>query len=220
MFRLQKSLAAVVLALFVCALPVRPQTAARTPGQAAQSNNPADALKPYTACQFEDGLEVSQVDQLPKGVKSRTVETLKGERKVSLAAGYRVLFAYPKTDIFANVKAEQSNPDDYARDKEAVIENLKWAVSKSKEMETQEPVKVAYNGLEGYAIGRKSLVGNTLGITLLFDDAEHTIVTVYFLNQRPDHRKFSTVEEWRALRDRFLERYTACAHGKPAGGRD
>jgi len=177
---------------------------------AAQTTSRDDSLKPYTSCRFEDDLKVVQVDRLPKGVTFRTVTTSSGEKKVSLADGYRVMVAYPKADFFANIKAEKSNPDDYAKDKETVTEGLKWAIANGKEMESQEPLKVSYNGFEGYAMNRKSLVGNTLGITVLFSDAEHHIITIYFLNENPKKRKFQTIEEWRTLRDNFLNRYTSC----------
>jgi hypothetical protein len=180
---------------------------------AAQTVSRDDTLKPYTSCQFEDGLKVVQVDRLPKGVTFRTETTLSGEKKISLADGYRVMVAYPKTDFFANIKAEKSNPDDYAKDKETVIEGLKWAIAHGKEMESQEPIKVSYNGFEGYALNRQSLIGNTLGITVLFSDADHHIITIYFLNQNPKKRKFQTIEEWRTLRDSFLNRYTSCVKG-------
>ncbi len=180
---------------------------------AAQAVGRDDSLKPYTSCQFEDGLKVVQVDRLPKAVTFRTVTTSGGEKKVSLADGYRVMVAYPKTDFFANIKAEKSDPDDYAKDKETVLEGLKWDVANSREMESQEPVRVSYNGFEGYTVNRKSLAGGTLGITALFSDADHHIVTIYFLNQNPKKRKFQTVEEWRALRDNFLNRYTSCIKG-------
>jgi hypothetical protein len=180
---------------------------------AAQTTSRDDSLKPYASCQFEDGLKVVQVDRLPKGVTFRTENTPSGGKKVSLVDGYRIMVAYPKTDFFANIKAEKSNPDDYAKDKETVTEGLKWAIANGKEMESQEPIKVSFNGFEGYALNRKSLVGNTLGITVLFSDADRHIITIYFLNQNPKKRKFQTIEEWRTLRENFLNRYTSCIRG-------
>lgn len=180
---------------------------------AAQTSGRDDSLKPYTSCQFEDGLKVVQVDRLPKVVTSRTETTSGGEKRVSLLDGYRIMVAYPKTDFFANIKAERSDPAEYANDKETVLEGLKWALAHSKEMESQEPIRVSYNGFEGYAINRKSLTGNTLGITALFSDADQHIITIYFLNQDAKRRKFQTIEEWRALRDGFLNRYTSCVKG-------
>ena len=179
----------------------------------AQTISRDESLKPYTTCEFEDGLKIVQVDRLPKDVTFRKENTSSGEKQISLADGYRVMVAYVKTDFFANIKAEKSDPTKYATDKDTAIEALKWAASTSKEMESQDPIKVSYNGFDGYAINRKSIMGNTLGITLLFSDPNQHIVTIYFLNQSPKKRKFQTIEEWRTLRDNFLNRYTACVKG-------
>ncbi|HEX8068520.1 MAG TPA: hypothetical protein VF546_01125 [Pyrinomonadaceae bacterium] len=205
MFRHRCSLPIFTLALLAAGFVAQREAAAQTVRD--------DSLKPYTACQFEDGLQVVQVDRLPKDVTSRTVRTAGGEKKVSLADGYRVLVAYPKTDYFANVKAEKSNPADYEKDKEVILENLKWAIANTKDAEAPEPIKIAYGGFEGYSTSRASLAGATLGIAVLFSDAEHQVLTVYFLNQNPKKRKFQTIEEWRTLRDNFLNRYTSCIKG-------
>lgn len=167
-----------------------------------------DSLKRYTSCRFNDGLKIVETDRLPKGVTHRTVNTLDGEKKVSLADGYRVMVAYPWTHFFANIKAEKSDPASYAADKQAVVETLKWAQANIKNPETAEPVAVSYNGFEGYSINRTNVEGGTIGITVLFSDAEQHIITVYFLNQK--RRKFQTIEEWRALRENFLNNYTRC----------
>jgi hypothetical protein len=75
----------------------------------AQSSERDDSLKSYTKCKLDSGLRIVQVDRLPKGVKSRKVETSKGEQKISLADGYRVMVAYnDDRDWFANIKAEKS----------------------------------------------------------------------------------------------------------------
>jgi hypothetical protein len=49
-----------------------------------------------------------------------------------------------------------------------------------------------------------------LGIYVLFSDANHTITTLYFINQNPKRKRFQTIEEWRVLRDEFLKTYTTC----------
>lgn len=208
MFRTKRSVPAFMLSLLICGFVLQSNSVAQTVSR-------DDSLKPYTSCQFDDGLKVVQTDRLPNGTTSRTVSTLNGEKKISLVDGYRVMVAYPKTDFFANIKAEKSNPADYDKDKEAAIENLKWGIANGKEMESQEPVKVSYNGFEGYALNRKSLIGNTLGITVLFSDANQHIITIYFLNQNPKKLKFQTIEEWRTLRDNFLNRYTSCVKDSP-----
>ena len=100
-------------------------SAARSFGQSPKRD---DSLKPFTTCELDNGLRIVQVDRLPKNVKSRTVTTSKGEQAISLADGYRVMVAYnDDKDWFANIKAEKSITTEYERDKELVIEHLKWA---------------------------------------------------------------------------------------------
>lgn len=182
-----------------------------TPRSVAQSSKRDDSLKPFTTCELDNGLRIVQVDRLPKDVKSRTVTTSKGDQPVSLADGYRVMVAYnDDRDWFANIKAEKSVTTEYERDKELVIENLKWAASTSKEMESQEPVKVSIGEYEGYGTSKRTLVGNMLGIYVLFSDVNHTITTFYFINQNPKRKRFQNIEEWRVLRDEFLKTYTTC----------
>ena len=177
-----------------------------------QSSERDDSLKRFTACDLHDGLRIVQVDRLPKKTKSRTVKTSSGDRKISLADGYRVMVAYNEhRDWFANIKAEKSVAGEYERDKQNAIENLKWAVSVGTEMESQEPVKVTFGEYEGYGSNRRTLVGNMLGIYVLFSDVDATIITFYFINQNSNRKRFQTIEEWRVLRDEFLETYTTCA---------
>ncbi len=52
--------------------------------------------------------------------------------------------------------------------------------------------------------------GGVIGIYVIFSDADNVTVTVYFLNQGREHRRFKDIEEFRALRDTFLNRYTRC----------
>jgi hypothetical protein len=179
----------------------------------AQSNDDPSTLKPYLSCKFEDGLkivETSRHRQWTSPDKFRTVKTENGEKRVSLIDGYRIMVVYPKTDYFANIKAEQSNSQDYSKDKELLLENMRHYTLTGKEMEAAEPNRVAYNGFEGYGLNRKTILGNVLGMYTLFSDAHQQVLTIYFLNQPSEKRKFQTIEEYHVLRDRFLDRYTGC----------
>ena len=177
-----------------------------------QSSARDDSLKPFTSCDLHDGLKIVQVDRLPKDVKSRTVKTSNGDQKISLADGYRVMVAYnDDRDWFVNIKAEKSVAAEYEHDKQSATENLKWALSISKEMDSSEPVKVTFGAYEGYGISRRTLLGNVVGIYVLFSDVDRTITTFYFINQNAKKKRFQTIEEWRAVRDEFLKTYTACA---------
>jgi hypothetical protein len=184
----------------------------------SQSSERDDSLKPFTSCTLDNGLKIVQVDRLPKDVKSRTVKTSKGDQRISLADGYRVMVAYnDDRDWFANIKAEKSVTAEYEQDKERALENLKWAASTSKELESSEPVKVSFGEYEGYATSKKTLTGNMLGIYVLFSDADRTIITFYFINQNSKRKRFQTVEEWRVLRDGFLNTYTTCVKSNRSG---
>lgn len=181
------------------------------PGSFGQSAKRDESLKPFTSCRFESGLKIVQVDRLPKDVKSRPVKTSKGEKVVSLADGYRVMVSYnDKRDWFANIKAEKSFDAEYEQDKELVIENLKWAASTTNELESPEPVKVSINGHEGYGTSKQELKGNMLGIYVFFSDADRTITTIYFINQNANRKRYQSIEEWRTIRDEFLNTYTTC----------
>lgn len=180
-------------------------------GSFAQSSQRDDSLKPHTSCALDSGLKIVQVDRLPQDVKFRTVKTSKGDLRISLADGYRVMVAYNnKRDGFANIKAEKSFTGDYERDKEGAIENLKWATSTTRELEYPEPIKVSFKGYQGYGTSKQSLSGNLLGIYLLFSDADRTITTFYFINQNEKRKRYQSIEEWRTIRDEFLNTYTSC----------
>lgn len=179
-------------------------------GVVAQSGN---SLKPYLSCKFDDGLkivETSRHRQWNSTDKFRLVKINGVEERVSVIDGYKIMFAYPDTYFFANVKAEQSDPESYAKDKETLIRLMQWLPSTSKEMETPEPIKVTSHGFEGYAVNRKTIFGDTLGMYTLFSDANRQVLTIYFLNQPAEKRKFKTIEEYRTLRDGFLDKYTSC----------
>jgi hypothetical protein len=181
------------------------------PGSFGQSPKRDDSLKPFTSCRLDSGLKMVQVDRLPKDVKARPVNTSNGEKVVSLADGYRVMVAYnDKRDWFANIKAEKSFDAEYEQDKEAVIENLKWAASTTTELDSPEPVKVSFNGHEGYGTSKQELKGNMLGIYVFFSDPDRTITTIYFINQNANRKRYQSIEEWRTIRDQFLNTYTTC----------
>ncbi len=179
---------------------------------AQRTSDQSDLLKPYTVCEFDDGLKIVKFERLPKReIYSRGVKTADGEKEVTRIDSYRMLAAYPKTDAFANVRPEKSRPDKYVQDKKNAIEELKYLISTGKEIESTEPIKANYNGFESYGFNRRTLeIGNTVGVYVLFNDADQTITTIYLFNANPKKRKFQTIEEWRTLKENFLNNYTRC----------
>ncbi len=174
------------------------------------------ALVPYTSCVFPDGLRVVGIDPLAAGVKSRSVETATGMHSIDLVAGERVMFAYPMTDFFANVKVELLPADRYAALKQTLIGNLHFLESQEGGPSPAEALPAGLHGFEVHGNDRQKLEGGVLGMYLLFDDKAHVATTIYFLNQHAWERKFQTMDVYGRLRDNFLRAYTGCVRQNQA----
>jgi hypothetical protein len=181
-----------------------------------QSSNKADPLKDYTTCKASDDLKIKEVTRRNSGDKYREVTIGKDKYKVSVIDGYRVMFSYPDLPYyFANVKIERSEPGKYAEDKKILVDQLKYYSSTKDTTALIFADKAALNGFEHYGLDRDKIdVGGTLGTHLLFHDPTHLVVTVYFLNQSKaalfNRRRFDNIDEYRELRDDFLNRYSEC----------
>jgi hypothetical protein len=178
--------------------------------QAQKTAEPNDSLKSYSVCTFDDGLTVKKARRI-KGVKNRAVETADGSKEVSRTNSYEILVTYPDTDVFASIRPETSEANSYEQDKKNVLESLKYFISASRDLESNEPIKATYNGFESYGLNRNTVNSyNTIGQYVLFHDTDKTITTIYFFNANPKKRKFQTIEEWRELKEKFLNNYTGC----------
>src|SRR6185369_13259650 len=72
----------------------------------AQSTS-ADPLRSYTTCKVPGDLKIREVTRRNATDNYREITADKGKQKVSVVAGYRVMFAYPDLPYyFANVKIE------------------------------------------------------------------------------------------------------------------
>ncbi len=176
----------------------------------------ADGLSHYVQCDFSPFRveESAERDQY----FTRTVTTVEGEHTIEVFHGYSLHIAYKETP-FVNFKAEKvgqsaSDPK-YLKNKQTLIENLKY-LSSGPGSEMAQPWPSLLNGFEVYAINRKQMEGGVLSIYLLFRDPDQAAITLYMLNTPPESPQFRTLEEYRALRDRFLNTYTACT-GTHAG---
>ncbi len=170
-------------------------------------------LQPYVRCEgFADGVRGVKLDSRPMGGDPwREVFVGATKRRVSVVHGYRVMFAYPGTDFFANLKAEQSDPTKYVEDKETVRLSLSDAARTEGNVDVKD---FKLQGFSGQTLTRRTLTGNTLGITQIFSDEDSVIITIYFLNQAPERRKFKTYEEFVSLRDKFVTGYADCVGKK------
>lgn len=151
-----------------------------------------------------------------EGLRSRTVTTATGERKISVLDGYRLMLSQREPSYFANMKIEKSDPRQYSSDKDAAIKSLEYG------MQTAAPgIKpvwdhMPYNGFDVYAATDTTMGANgPNGIYLLFRDSAQVIVTIYFLGQKPEYRHFRTIQEHDAIVDKMLEDLTTCANAPP-----
>lgn len=152
--------------------------------------------------------------------------------RVSVASGYRAMYAYPDTDYFANVRIEQSVPGSYESDRRKVIDHIMHLHASQSaglaETLREHPDwkaqidKLKSGGIDYFSFERGDrrgfeyvshttnvigLGGGTLSQIQIFVPKDVIIVTAYLLVQAKDKTKFSTIDEFLRLRQQFLEAY-------------
>jgi hypothetical protein len=86
----------------------------------AQAERASDSLRPIVKCLESGGVRVRAVGRLPEQVTSRSVTTQRGEARVSLADGYRLIVDAENGIPFVNLKIERSATDSFQSDRAAV----------------------------------------------------------------------------------------------------
>jgi hypothetical protein len=179
----------------------------------AQLRPSIDPLYRYHNCSFHDGLQIIEVDPLNPGVTERSIQTAEGSKTIHMLAGNRIGFAYPGTDIFANVKAEQLPPESWNEQKTLLLQNFAYLLSSSPDFHSHTIHDHDLISLDVKGMTKSALLGGVLAFYLLFDNAHHVALTVYLVNQEPASRKFQTLSEFRVLESKFLDTYAACISG-------
>jgi hypothetical protein len=187
------------------------------PGEAASLAQPAEvvAMRAYVHCDgFAGGVRGVTLDRRPADAPPwREVGFGAKTERVSVVDGYRVMYSYPRTYWFANLKAERSDASRYGEDKRIVKENF---VALASADDNTVLTSFSDRGFEGQTLTKKELGGSTLAITQILSDEDAVIVTIYFMNQVPENRAFQTYEEFITLRDGFVRGYIECVTGKRA----
>lgn len=174
----------------------------------AQQASSSDPFAAYLGCTLPNGLQIIEVTPRAPGISARPVRTLTGTAAVDIADGRRVRFGYSEQEPYANVDIESIPDASYAKSKAALIDNFEYVLASGEDVRNYK-LKPKLNGFEIQGLDRTKLEGDTLGMYLLFDNATHTAVTIYFLNEEPP-KHFQTIQQYAALRDQFLQSYTAC----------
>jgi len=188
--------------------------------EAASLKQPAEGVEmhAYVHCDgFAGGVRGVTLDRRPADAEPwRDVVFGDKTERVSVVDGYRVMYSYPRTYWFANLKAERSDASRYVEDKRIVTENF---VALASADDNTVLTNFANRGFAGQTLTKKELGGSTLGITQLLSDEDAVIVTIYFMNQQPENRAFQTYEEFIAMRDGFVRGYIECVAEKRAASR-
>lgn len=154
-------------------------------------------------------LTAATPDRLPEAsAKVRTVKTENGEVEVTRIDGYRILYNNEKKVPFVNLKVELSDPKAYETDQVRLLDNLKYLNAHSTGMETKELIELTFNGYKIYGLSRGTIeAGSTLGTFIMFPGNGVTVY-FYFNNLKLEYRNFDTVDDYKKLRDKFLDEYT------------
>ena len=170
-------------------------------------------FQPYIRCDgFAEGVRGVTLDRRPQSAEPwREVGIGSKSQRVSVIDGYNVMYSYARTYPFANLKAERSDPSKYLEDKEIVTS---YFADIAKADGNSDLVNFSGQGFSGQTLTKRELTGTTLGITQVLWDEDSIIVTIYFLNQAPENRRFKTYEEFISLRDSFIRGYIECVTKK------
>ncbi|MGI8766263.1 MAG: hypothetical protein ACR2KM_07100 [Gemmatimonadaceae bacterium] len=173
-----------------------------------------DNLRQYIGCNLGEKVSVEESDERAQPFV-RSIPSAAGLNDVVVLHGVSLHIAYAGTP-FVNFKAERLASFDSA--KRSLLQNLRFLAEASTGMEAKTPRRSSLNGFDIHAINRTTLSGGVQSVYLLFRDADQTVVTLYILNTPREAPRFSTIEQYRVLRDRFVQTYTACV-GKKLGTR-
>jgi len=173
----------------------------------------AAQLQRYIHCDgFADGVRGVALDHRPADAeKWREVGLGERRERVSVMDGYRVIYSHARTFAFATLKAERSDSLKYREDRRIVTRYLEDMAARDDNVTL---ASFAERGFEGQTLTKKTLGGTTLALTQIFSDQDSVIVTIFFLNQLPQYRKFQTYAEFITLRDSFIQGFLQCVADK------
>lgn len=168
------------------------------------------ALAAYTQCPLSANLKATSILRGAVMPRERKVDTGAGQRTISVADGYKAMFAFPDTADFVNLKVERSVAGRYAADKQAVLDQMQQMVKRAPAGSGTGIERSNADGIDIAAINNTALVNGVISFYTLFDDKQEVIATAYLLNQDPKRRAFQSFEQYKTLRDGFVRDFTAC----------
>ena len=179
-----------------------------TCAQWAELPQSPSVLAKYTNCPMRGGLAAVYIDRAPRLPMVRPVETACGHKSVSVADGYRVILAFPDKDPFVNLKIEISTSGRYELDKQTILEQMQFLADDSS---GGVPLERARRGeVDIASFTNPDFTHGVISFYTLFNDKKNIVASAYILNQKPERRAFQDMQQYRALRDRFIDDLVSC----------
>ncbi len=155
-------------------------------------------------------LTASPKEKQPEtAVKTKTLQTAKGAAEVSVLESYKIAYSNLKKGVFVNLKVELSEHKQYGKDTAAVLDNLKYQIKHSKNIENSHLIEQNFNGSKIYGFRRNTIDKDSiLGSFALFP-GKNTIVYINFNNLKPEQRTVESTYDLRVQSNGFLGNYTS-----------
>jgi hypothetical protein len=161
----------------------------------------------YLTCGTLTSAHVSGMTELFPANTVRPLQTDEGRREIHIVDGWRLNYVNDALEPIATMKVELLGGT-YIQEKTILISNFEYLLHSDELAERALNLPTA-NGFDIRGFNHKNLLGDTLGVYLLFDDKTHVEVTLYFANNR-----FKSIAAYETSRDSFLADYTRCVNEK------
>lgn len=162
------------------------------------------ALQKYYPLVLKDGLYLENISQGSFENNLRPLDA-EGKTTVTVIKAGRGIYTYPYNEPFLKMHVEQSTPQNFERDKQTIINYLE-GLSNEKDRRLDKVEKQTYKGIEYYSVDSQAVkTGGTIGISEIFFPSEQMIATIYFFNQNEGKESYKTLEEYKALKTKFIQ---------------
>ncbi len=186
-------------------------------GCAASRPSPMEFLKlhkdspllPYLHCGCGADLRIMQISSPPKPRMPWEAQDSDGNKRVLIAPENYHLWYLHDDAPFVSLNVTSLLPADYPLGRKNLVSILARIPDSGK----LKILRVRRNlngfdidGMENRALDTSFIVGSYL----VFADSAHVIVQVFFMKPAASHPAFHDMESYRARRDDFLDKLTAC----------
>jgi hypothetical protein len=192
-------------AVFAAVVGCAAQGAGSSRSQFLAASHPGD---PVSAPCVISNLQVFATEALQPVPVERSVTTANGDKVVTIVDGHRTMYVLPPDEEMLNATTETLDASSYPAERMALTENLAFLAKTDPKIHGVARSKSG--SLDIRLVSRDALDGGVIAIAELFNDARHTVTTLYFLNADPAQRHFQSVPAFVTLRDGILREFGRC----------